>query len=49
MAYIIKKLEEDIKEKDKKYHDLLVEKEQLKREKERVVEVVEKKNEKNYL
>jgi hypothetical protein len=40
MAYIIKKLEEDIKEKDKKYHDLLVEKEQIKRDKDKEIDVV---------
>lgn len=47
MAFIIRKLEEEVKEKDRRYHELLVEKEQLKREY-REVEPVDRR-EKNYL
>lgn len=49
MAYIIKKLEEDLKDRDRKCHDLLVEREQLKRVKEEPVAVVDKRNDKNYI
>ena len=49
MAYIIKKLEEDLKDRDRKCHDLLVEREQLKRTKEEPVAVVEKVKDKTYI
>lgn len=45
MAFLIRKLEEEAKEKDRRYHELLVEKEQLRREKE--TEPVNR--EKNYI
>ena len=48
-AYIIKKLEEDLKDRDRKCHDLLVEREQLKRTKEEPVAVVEKVKDKTYI
>ena len=48
MAYIIKKLEEEIKEKDRRYHELLIEKQKRKERESQVVQL-DKKGDKNYL
>jgi hypothetical protein len=47
MAFIIRKLEEEVKEKDRRYHEVLIEREQLRRERE--VEPVVERKDKNYL
>lgn len=48
MAYMIKKLEDQLSEKDKRYHELLLEKEHKLKERDSEI-IYDKKPEKNYL